>query len=64
MPKDKLEVTLVIEKAQANWLADNASEYALEDESKAARVLLDYAMDGIETDIIFSAANMRCMHCG
>ena len=64
MAQDKLEVTLLIEKTQAEWLADKASEYALEDESKAARVLLDYAMDGIETDIIFSAANMRCMHCG
>ena len=64
MAKDKLELTLLIEKAQADWLADKAAEYSLEDESKAARVLLDYAMDGIDTDLIFSPANMRCMHCG
>ena len=37
-----------------------ADEYDMADESKALRVLLDYAVQDVSKDLIFSDENMRC----
>ena len=64
MPKDKISVTLELERDQADWLDSIAQEHSLRDQSKAARVLLDYAMADGDAPLIFARENARCMHCG
>ena len=63
MEKDKVEVTLELEQDHVDWLATIVEQYGLLDQSKAARVLLDFALqDGDELEI-FAPENMRCRHC-
>ena len=64
MPKDKVSVTLELERDQAEWLNSIAEEHKLRDQSKAARVLLDYAMADGDAQLIFAGENGRCLHCG
>ena len=64
MSKNKIEITIEIEDDQADWISDNMGEYDLADESKAFRILLDYAMDEVDADTVFSSENTRCRHCG
>ena len=64
MSKNKIEITIEIEDDQADWISDNMGEYDLADESKAFRILLDYAMDEVDADTVFSSENIRCLHCG
>ena len=64
MSKNKIEITIEIEDDQAAWITDNMGEYDLADESKAFRILLDYAMDEVDVDTVFSSENIRCRHCG
>tara|TARA_B100001123_G_scaffold443577_1_gene590003 strand:+ start:1222 stop:1416 length:195 start_codon:yes stop_codon:yes gene_type:complete len=64
MSKNKIEITIEIEDDQADWISDNMLEYDLADESKAFRILLDYAMDEVDADTLFSPDNIRCRHCG
>ena len=64
MPKNKVEVTLEIENEHLEWLNSTAVEYNLADESKVARVLLDYAIQDADADEVFARDNMRCRHCG
>ena len=45
-------------------LEEVADEYDMADESKALRVLLDYAVQDVSKDLIFSDENMRCHFCG
>tara|TARA_Y100001934_G_C12042501_1_gene626752 strand:+ start:498 stop:692 length:195 start_codon:yes stop_codon:yes gene_type:complete len=64
MSKNKIEITIEIEDDQADWISDNMGEYDLADESKAFRILLNYAMDEVDADTLFSPDNIRCRHCG
>ncbi len=64
MPKDKVSVTLELERDQADWLNTIAEQQGLRDQSKAARVLLDYAMVDGDAQLIFARENARCLHCG
>ena len=64
MAKNKIEITIEIEDDQADWISDNMGEYDLADESKAFRILLDYAMDEVDADTVFSSENISCRHCG
>ena len=64
MSKNKIEITIEIEDDQADWITDNMGAYDLADESKAFRILLDYAMDEVDADTVFSSENIRCRHCG
>ena len=64
MAKNKIELTIEIEDDQADWISDNIGEFDLADESKAFRIQLDYAMDEVEADTVFSPNNIRCRHCG
>jgi len=61
--KDKIEVTLEIESDQLDWLIKVAAKFELSDESKAARVLLNYAIQDVDDELVFAAENMRCRHC-
>ena len=62
--KNKTDLDFAIEEDHMNWLEENVAEYALEDESKALRVLIDYAMEEVDPEHIFASENMRCRHCG
>ena len=60
----KVSISIEVEDEQADWLTENAVEYGLTDQSKALRVLLDYAIQDVESDLIFSDDNSRCRFCG
>ena len=62
-PKDKVEVTIKIEVDQLDWLLEMVSTFDLEDDSKAVRVLLDYAIEDGDEEHIFSIENTRCRRC-
>ena len=64
MSKNKIEITIEIEDDQADWITDNIGEFDLTDESKAFRILLDYAIEEVDTETLFSSENIRCRHCG
>ena len=64
MPSDKVTHEFEIESEQREWLEEVADEYDFADESKAMRVLLDYAIQDADKDLIFSDENMRCRFCG
>tara|TARA_B100000408_G_C10113264_1_gene146907 strand:+ start:293 stop:487 length:195 start_codon:yes stop_codon:yes gene_type:complete len=61
--KDKIELTHSLESDQLDWLSEIIQEYDLPDESKAIRILLDYAIEDADKDAIFSPDNMRCRRC-
>ena len=61
--KDKSEITVEIESDQLTWLDQIVNDYDFPDESKALRVLIDYALQDGDADLIFSPENMRCQHC-
>lgn len=64
MPKEKIIVDLEIESDHKEWLSQITNKFGFPDESKALRVLLDYAIQDGNEDEIFSSANIRCRHCG
>ena len=61
--KDKTELSITIESDQIDWLTEIIQDYDLPDESKVLRVLLDYAIQDVDKDDIFSPENMICRHC-
>lgn len=61
--KDKNEVSVELESDQLAWLDQIVIDYDLPDESKALRVLIDYAIQDVDADLIFSPETMRCRHC-
>lgn len=64
MPMNKTDQTFEIEQEQLDWLGEIAENYGLTDEAKALRVLLDFAIQDGDSDLIFAAENMRCRFCG
>jgi len=64
MPKDKVTVTLELKEDHLEWLKTIVDHYDFADESKAARVLFDYACQDADNELIFAAENARCRHCG
>tara|TARA_B100002052_G_C15851169_1_gene585124 strand:+ start:1264 stop:1452 length:189 start_codon:yes stop_codon:yes gene_type:complete len=60
---NKTELTIELEQEQIDWLAENVVDFALPDESKAARVLFAFAMSEIDSEEIFSSDNSKCL-CG
>ena len=64
MPSDKVTHAFEIESEHHEWLEEVADEYDFPDEGKAMRVLLDYAIQDVDRDLIFSDENMRCRFCG
>tara|TARA_B100001750_G_C15058967_1_gene375306 strand:+ start:105 stop:299 length:195 start_codon:yes stop_codon:yes gene_type:complete len=61
--KDKTELTINLESDHLDWLSEIIQDYDLPDESKAIRILLDYAIQDADKDGIFSPDNIRCRHC-
>ena len=61
--KNIVEITVEIEGDQADYLKKMAEEYGLADESKALRVLLDFAILDGDPELIYDMRNMRCRHC-
>jgi len=64
MPKDKVTATLELERGHLEWLNSIVDRYDFADESKAARVLFDYAIQDADNELIFADENARCRHCG
>ena len=64
MPMNKIDQTFEIEQEQLDWLGEIATSYGLSDEAKALRVLLDFAIEDGDKDLICSDENMRCRFCG
>ena len=64
MGSDKLEQTFEIESTHLEWLEGIADEYSFMDASKALRVLLDFAIQDGDQNLIFADENMRCRYCG
>ena len=61
--KNKIELTLSLESDHLDWLSEIIQDYDLPDESKAIRILLDYAIEDADKDEVFSPDNIRCKHC-
>ena len=61
--KDKIELTIDLETDHLDWLSEIIQDYDLPNESKAIRILLDYAIQDTDKDEIFSPDNIRCRHC-
>ena len=64
MPSDKVTQPFEIETEHNDWLEEVAEEYGFQDGSKALRVLLDYAIQDGDKELVFAAENMRCRFCG
>ena len=61
--KNKIELTLSLESDHLDWLSEIIQDYDLPDESKAIRILLDYAIEDADKDEVFSPDNMRLKLC-
>ena len=59
--KDKINVSLEIERAQQDWLEAMAGKYELPDVSKALRVVLDHARTSADEKGVFET--VRCLGC-
>ena len=44
MAHEKTDITVTVETDQADWLAQQAVEFGLPDDSKALRILIDFAI--------------------
>ena len=64
MAHEKTDITVTVETDQAEWLAQQAVEFGLPDDSKALRILIDFAIQEIDANTIFSGEHERCRHCG
>lgn len=64
MAHEKTDITVTVETDQAEWLTQQAVEFGLPDDSKALRILIDFAIQEIDAKAIFSSENERCRHCG
>ena len=61
--KNIVQISFEIEGDHADYLKKMTEEYGLADESKALRVLLDYAIADGDAETIYDMHNMRCRHC-
>jgi hypothetical protein len=62
MPKPKMPVTYIVEADHVTFLCQMTEGFDLPDESKALRVLIEYALQDGDLYQIFAAENMRCRH--
>ena len=64
MPRKNItQISVEVEGDHADYLKKMAEEYDLADESKALRVLLDFAIADGDAETIYDMRNMRCRHC-
>ncbi len=57
----KQKYSLELNEDQMEWLQKMVSQYALDDEGKALRIILDYVQDEADLDTVFEV--IRCNHC-
>ena len=60
----KVKVDWEVRDYHINFLKDMAEKYGIKDQAKAMRVLIDYALQDGDLDLIFDKKNMRCIACG
>lgn len=60
MAKNKVLTTYTIEQTHADFLTEIASKFDIADESKALRILIEYAKQEGDLHQIFAPDNMRC----
>jgi len=58
----KTEQKYELNENHVGWLKEMAEKYALFDEDKALRIVLDYVMDEADLTTVFT--EIRCNHCG
>jgi len=61
MAGDKIRVSLEMQEDSEIFLEEMAKKYDLPSRDKALRVLLDYAMQDGDADVIFG--EIRCLRC-
>lgn len=64
MEKNKTTISVEIEQDQHEWLKEIATKFHLPGESKALRILLDFAKTEGDEQQIFGDENARCLRCG
>lgn len=60
----KVKIDWDVRDYHINFFKDMAQKYGIVDEAKALRVLVDYALQDGDLDLIFAKKNMRCIACG
>ena len=60
----KVKIDWNVRDYHINFFKDMAQKYGIVDEAKALRVLVDYALQDGDLDLIFDKKNMRCIACG
>jgi hypothetical protein len=64
MPIPKQTVQVQLREYHLSFLQDMMEKYKIPDQDKALRVLLDYAVQDADLDLVFDRKNMRCIACG
>lgn len=64
MPIPKQTVQVELRDYQISFLQDMMEKYKIPDQGKAIRILLDYAVQDADLDLVFDRKNMRCIACG
>jgi hypothetical protein len=57
----KVEHTFELNDDHVDWLKEMTEKYALEDEGKALRIVLDYVNEEADQTTVFE--EIRCNHC-
>ncbi len=60
----KVKIDWDVRDYHISFFKDMAQKYGIVDEAKALRVLVDYALQDGDLDLIFAKKNMRCIACG
>ncbi len=60
----KVKIDWDVRDYHINFFKDLAQKYGIVEEAKALRVLVDYALQDGDLDLIFAKKNMRCIACG
>lgn len=58
----KTEHKFELNEDHVDWLKEMAAKYALDDEGKALRIVLDYIKEEADLSTVFE--EIRCNHCG
>lgn len=64
MPIPTQTVQVPLRDYHIEFLKDIMAKYRIPDQGKALRVLLDYAVQDADLDLVFDKKNMRCIACG
>ena len=57
----KVEHAFELNEDHVDWLKEMAAKYALDDEGKALRIVLDYIREEADLSSVFE--EIRCHHC-